>query len=403
MTQDGIAPLTPSIQRRRRVLLALALLLTGALVADGFQHRNRAYTPPPLAFEGDSKLLAGTVIVPTLDTPVPPGKNVIWCSSFELAWNHLKSDVVKEPVRVAGAEEITKRLDASSAAEDDLPPDSCFAIAGRASEGIRDRILKEMATRFPDQPAPDIDADAVVVAYAFLKVASHFAIPFFDNDAEFNFTDAAGNRTAVHSFGIRKKDEFAHDRLRKQVEILYEKEPASTAGTGADSHETVSEFAIDPCRTTKPFQIVIAVVPAQDTLGATLKDVTSKIANWSSPHPVKFGPRDVLLIPNMAWRITHDFRELEGPDRYLLNRGFEKLWIDKAMQTVEFKLDRSGVELASESKIELKSIGTHFLFDRPFLIYMKERGAERPFFAMWVANPELLSKSQPRKPGSSRR
>ena len=220
MTQDGTALLAPRSQRHRRVLLVLALLLGGALAADGFQHSKRTYTPPPLAFEGDSKLLAGTVIVPTLDTPVPPGKNVIWCSSFELAWNHLRNDVVKEPVRVAGAEEITKRLNASVAADDDLPPDSCLAIAGRASEGIRDRILKEMATRFPDQPAPDIDADAAVVAYAFLKVAARFAVPFFDNDAEFGFTDAAGNHTAVHSFGIRPKDEFAYDRLRKQVEIV---------------------------------------------------------------------------------------------------------------------------------------------------------------------------------------
>ncbi len=34
----------------------------------------------------------------------------------------------------------------------------------------------------------------------------------------------------------------------------------------------------------------------------------------------------------------------------------------------------------------------NFIFDRPFLIVVKKRGAERPFFVMWVDNAELLCK-----------
>jgi hypothetical protein len=30
------------------------------------------------------------------------------------------------------------------------------------------------------------------------------------------------------------------------------------------------------------------------------------------------------------------------------------------------------------------------VFDRPFLVYMQKRGAEQPFFVMWVDNAELL-------------
>jgi hypothetical protein len=32
----------------------------------------------------------------------------------------------------------------------------------------------------------------------------------------------------------------------------------------------------------------------------------------------------------------------------------------------------------------------YYVFDRPFLIYLKKRGATRPYFAMWVDNAELL-------------
>ena len=76
----------------------------------------------------------------------------------------------------------------------------------------------------------------------------------------------------------------------------------------------------------------------------------------------------------------------------VLNAGFGGYYIAKAMQTIRFKLDRSGAELASEAKCSANRSATHFVCDRPFLIVVKKRGAERPFFVMWVDNAELLCK-----------
>ena len=107
---------------------------------------------------------------------------------------------------------------------------------------------------------------------------------------------------------------------------------------------------------------------------------------------MEFGPNDVLLIPNLNWEVRHHFTELEGRDKLLLNAGFRDYYIAKAMQTIRFKLDRSGAELASEAKHLVCPMATHFVCDRPFLIYVEKRGAERPFFVMWVDNAELLCK-----------
>jgi hypothetical protein len=59
---------------------------------------------------------------------------------------------------------------------------------------------------------------------------------------------------------------------------------------------------------------------------------------------------------------------------------------------IQFRLDRSGAELKSEAKLYAKPMPKEFIFDRPFLICVKKRGAEHPFFVMWVDNVELLSK-----------
>ena len=65
-----------------------------------------------------------------------------------------------------------------------------------------------------------------------------------------------------------------------------------------------------------------------------------------------------LLVPNLNWNISHHFAELEGADKQLLNTKFKGLWIAKALQTIDFRLDRSGVELQSESHLVAKGIAS---------------------------------------------
>ncbi|MGD8450864.1 MAG: hypothetical protein PVJ57_03520 [Phycisphaerae bacterium] len=380
-------------KRRLRFWLVVALLVVGVVCAVQYWRRGRPYVQLPPAFEGDSTALKSTVIVPTLDTPVPEGKSAVWCAAFELAWTRLKEDVVKDAIKVAGAGVVADRLNASTVSADDLTPEAYYATAGVVSEAFIGSVQQELADRFPGETPPEMDHEDVLAALAYLKVSVPFTIPFFDNTAEFVFNDGGGGQTAVTSFGIRPNDEYAYRRLREQVRVLYAKPPDSPSGGLANGRMTHAEFAIDPCRTTEPFQIVLAVVPRGDTLAATLADLESKIENWSPKYNVEFGLRDVLLIPNTVWKITHHFDELEGQSRLLLNPGFDTLWIETAMQTIEFKLDRSGAELDAQVGLKARPIPTDYVFDRPFLIYMKKRGAEHPFFVMWVDNAELLVKS----------
>jgi hypothetical protein len=88
------------------------------------------------SFTGDSAGLRQTVIVPTLDTPLPAGKNAIWCASFQLAWNRLSKDTLKDPIQVKNAEAVAERLNQAQLSEKDLPPGTFYAAAGVAGEAI---------------------------------------------------------------------------------------------------------------------------------------------------------------------------------------------------------------------------------------------------------------------------
>ena len=366
--------------------IGCAFLPWGGRIDRALHPRSKgAYSPPPVAFDGDSKKLRQSVIVPTLDEPVPAGKNAVWCATFQMAWERLKDDVAGEPIEVTNAGGTADRLNHAAIAGGDLPDGSYYAAAGFTDDGIVEKIRREMRERFQVEPADLDDKGAEVVAFAYLRANVPFTLPYFENDEQFRFTDAQGKRTRVSSFGLREKDQSSCFELRDQVEVLY----LHREGKWGQP----DEFALDLCRDSRPNQVILACVPRKTTLLATLEDLERKMAK-SRPDEQdrQLGSNSTLLVPNLNWKVSHHFAELEGANKQLLNTKLRGLWIKTALQTIDFRLDCSGVSLESKAHLVAACADPCFVFDRPFLIVVKKRGAARPFFVMWVDNAELLCK-----------
>src|SRR5262249_6154991 len=208
---------------------------------------------------------------------------------------------------------------------DDVGPEAVYAAAGLAKDSIVERIQAQMASKFPNVPRPELDVPpAGAVAYAYLAASAKYDYPFFENDEPFLFMDSAGKQTAVGSFGIRKKDEYAYHRLRQQVHVLYSPRKAIM------SEKEIPEFILDPCKTSQPYQIVLARVKRRPTLAETLVDVEQKLAVKPAPDPYmsKLNPQDTLLVPNIGWKVSHRFKELEGKDKQFLNPALRGLYLD---------------------------------------------------------------------------
>ena len=341
-------------------------------------------------FDGKSSELENTAIVPTLDTLMPEGKNVIWCSSFQLAWNELKDDVIKEPILLDENQEMADLLNQAAQSKQDISESDYYARAGFVHQDIIQTIQTEMAQQFPEEPVPsfdDIPIETAIISYSFIKANARFTIPFFENEEQFFFTDSGGNKTAIASFGLRDEDTSRYEKLRQQVQVLFAKR---------NSDFQLTECAIDLCKESSPNQVIIAMVDPKETLSQTLSYIDEQCQKASSGgygfefKPNEFHLNDVLLVPNLFWKITHSYENLKG--NTLQNTGFEEMPISEAMQVIQFRLDRSGAALKSRASVLAACGSTHYIFDRPFLIYMKKRGAEHPFFVMWVDNAELLEK-----------
>jgi len=374
------------MNRRKLLILLAGLVFIGCdiviLTWYFTRPKTTGYQEPKLSFDGSSDQLQHTVIVPTLDTPIPEGKNAIWCASFQIAWNKLKTDVAKGPVQIQGAEEIAKRLNDSTVTEADLPEGSYYAAAGLSRDGIEKTIQSEMRRRFPrwQSPEPTPDPNRTAVAYAYLESEVAFETLFDELEEPLTFTDSQGRASKLGAFGITRKTikEHRDHRLSWQIRVLAAKSP--------------DEFAVQLLGMDDATQLILIRLPRAGTLADCVRNAESLF---------KVGPvrsvGDTLTVPVMNWQIDHHYRQLEGSERLIRNAPLPDSFLAVAYQLVRFKLDRSGAVLKSEALLVAKGPDgatdpIELDFTRPFLILLKKRGAAQPFFVMWVDNAELLQK-----------
>lgn len=329
------------------------------------------YRPAALAFSGDSSQAQKTVVVPTPDSPLPQGVNAIWCPTLQLCWNDLKPII--GDANLPEAADIVRLLNISAIDHSDLPEGCYYAAAGSVSDGIVEKIKADMAEQFPLVcPSLPPDANSEAFAYAYLAAAVKFRTPYFDREGGDDFVDSSGTRSRVSSFGLyRNRESSVNKTLGRQIEVLYsDKDQCRPA-----------EFVLDLDSGSRPTQLILACVQPEESLAATWEAVQRKVTQWQPAQDErKFGDSDSLVVPNVDYRITHSIKELETSG------------LLRTMQTIEFRLDRSGAALASEAFIAFSSAGRSFGFTRPFLIAMRKRGSAKPYFLMWVDNAELLCK-----------
>jgi hypothetical protein len=134
----------------------------------------------------------------------------------------------------------------------------------------------------------------------------------------------------------------------------------------------------------------VALVKRKNSLGDMLEGIRQKVAHRPEDWNGSLGPNDTVLVPNMHFQIQHHFRELEGRDKVFLNPALSGLYLADAIQLIHFRLDRSGVAMSSWALQAARAVAKHYRFDRPFLLCLQRRGAQAPYFVMWVDNAELL-------------
>jgi len=347
--------------------------------------------------EVGAEILAATDIVAHMHGRISTQHNTSWCATAQIAWDELRQKLGVAP-KIADCE-IAAGLGKTPFPLSALDPAAYVAKMGAIEDGIQDKIRAEMKSRFPEiEPnlkltvVPDDDRPGVIM-YCFLKKNLPFKTRF-DRLREPLVFHAPSGDVRVKSFGFKKLKDAGSDAsaLNDEASVL--------------NYVSEDDFVIQ--LQTKSDEIILAKVPPAATLRETLSVVQKRIGSAGHVRP-RFENEESLMVPNLAFNVLRNYQELRGKiiDNFIYDGPIAKWkgWpyqMAESRQSVRFLLNERGARLESEA-LDSSFVGDshekieppkprHFVLDKPFLLYVKEKKADVPYLVLWVANGEIMQK-----------
>lgn len=292
-----------------------------------------------------------TVFVPTLETPMDEEKNTVYCSTLLLAWDEFKQ-------KYAGAYTIN-------------PTDSVLYKFDK-SESYKNSIPKS------EYASSIVDRGKKLSIRTEYHLQLPYVEPFDKSDEPLQFLG-----TTVSSFGS------GYAGLSNQAKLLYYKDDSEFI-VQIQTKDTTQELIL--MKTDRVFHSMgEAVYSANDLILSTQQAML-----LSPGKDQKINAGDALFIPKMNFNLFMNFSDLENKDIRVRSDDFRT---KELLQMIAFKMDEKGVEVQSEARILAdKSVMVEsptpkkLIFDKPFLMFIRKKGAAFPAFAMRVSNAAFMLK-----------
>jgi hypothetical protein len=255
-------------------------------------------------------------------------------------------------------------------------------------DGVVGNIRAEMKRRFPEATfnVPEQVHDQDTIAFAYLQRTLKVREAFDHLKDPLVFSSKSGP-VKVDCFGVRQLNDTL-DRgsaLGKQVSIL--------------SRKSDDDFVLRLNTTSEDDEIILAKVKPEATLAATLAAVRERIKlrrGLDDEAPAQLLTGESLVVPIIDVNVWRTYSELEG--RSLTNPKWSKVTLAVAQQGIQFRLDENGAILKSKAHATWTSTRRvepfSYIFDKPFLLMMKRKSKDQPYFVVWVETPELLVELQ---------
>ena len=287
----------------RKAILWLALL--GLLCVSAVRYfgtHDDAFTEQDL-LEANAADLTATIVTPHLEAAIADGKNILWCGSFQLAWNEACA-LVGEDLRFSDEPAMTAVLNKKSFTKDDIDTESYVAVADFVKDDVFGRIAQELEDKFRGRATPHYIPPSELtprpqdfVVYSYLYKNLEFEIPFERIAKPIVF-----GSEEVPCFGIGEEFKHAHFEMFEQLLIL--------------DYRDEDDFVVELKTKSVGDRLILAKIQPQANLAATIETVQGRAAN---PEPKKPLDGAVLKIPKLNFDITRRFTELEG--RQLLHQN----------------------------------------------------------------------------------
>ena len=311
----------------------------------------------------------------TMDDEVT--NDTAWCGTFQLIWNDLKNDVVRQDIVFNPQLKVVENLNKGSFNIEQISESAYYKAQGIPTQELKQQIENGIKEKFNE--TSDILDDFVFdgnpdryFLYAMLKKEFEFENKFDELD-----NGKFGEYDDVEYFGINSN---SNELLRNQVQVLY--------------YNSKEDFAIK-LLTKQNDEVIIARGNKGNTFNEIYNDIKNKQANYQGSTELL--ENDKLRIPKIDFNIKKEFEELE--DKEFETAEGQIMFIEKALQTIEFELDEKGGRIESEAGMMVNKMAVlpeeseprEFVVDDTFTIFLQEQGKEMLYFC---ANIDDITKFQ---------
>jgi len=305
-------------------------------------------------------------------------QNKVWVGTFQLVWNNFVNVILKAPVRfVSGSQKEAKLLNKQEFTQEMLSDNAYYKTYGKTSLALKGEIENAIMEKFGEKSEilDKIDWTKSNGAY-FLYVMLKKDFEFLQKFNQLAVGKFGANNYETKYFGV---NETSRNQLYKNVRVLF--------------FNNTEDFAVE-LRTQSNDVVMLYRTDKNKSFNSLYKDMNKKATKYEGSNSFVVG--DKIKIPYISFKKDINFDDLCGREI----KGKERLYFEKALQTVDFDMNEQGIKLKSEAALDVSLMsfmppkaekGREMFFDDTFVIFLKETDKSKPYFAARISDLALFN------------
>lgn len=280
--------------------------------------------------------------------------NNLWVGTLDLAWKELEDKIGLNKIELEGEmPQIANDLNESTFSKEMLNPnDYKINVERTVTNGYK------------------IDAT--------LNKELNF-LESFDNFNDYKWTFGNSDE-AIKYFGINNA---SPEKMNKNVEILFYNK--------LNNGSLLSNDMAIKLKTKEGDEIILYRTDDKKSFDEYYEDIKAKTKNYKGR--TEFSQNDELRVPYVKVNGMINYNQLY--DKKIKNS--KGLYIYDVIQNVNFYLNERGCNLSSKATMVTEYMGIgedtkYCYFQDTFIIFMKEKKSDKPYFALKVDNNDILEK-----------
>lgn len=302
-------------------------------------------------------------------------ENKVWVGTFQLAWNELMEKLGGPIEFEYENSELANDLNKRSFTKDNLNENSYYIAQGFVSSYLKQKITSELKNQFNFNSEIFNTLDwtsnnSEYFIYSMLIKKFTFKTPF----VELRSTTFGDSQTPVKYFGA---DDTASEEAFEQVTALF--------------YNSETDFAIK-IDTLENEELILYRTSNITNFSNTYTELTNKTQSFNGRKNMLRG-KDILKIPFINVNSVINYDDLCGKTV----KNSNGIQIKSAIQTVDFSLNNYGGNLTSEGYVDcyvctILPPERYFDFSNTFVLYLKEKDKNLPYFALLIDDNKVLLK-----------